>query len=124
MIDVIEETSFNVPTEAAKDSSAVFFLQNPMDLVLDFSRTNPNEPETVRLRIRVLAPNGDQLGGSNLDLDMQTALRSRGFVRIPGLPVQSAGTYKFDIQILDDHGNWSTVTEVALPVRILPAATT
>jgi hypothetical protein len=120
IIDIIEQISFKMPE--AVDPSAVVLLQNPMELVLDFSRSNANEPETTRVRVNVLGPNGNQLGRSELEMDMQNATRWRGFVKMAGLPVPSAGIFTFDVQVLGPNDKWTTVMELTLPVTILPAS--
>jgi len=121
IIDIVEEFTIKVPAEASKDASAVYLLQNPMDLVLDFSRSQANAPETLRVRVRAFAPNGNELGGSEIDIDLQSTSRSRGFVKMSGLPISSEGIFTFDVQALEPNDNWLTVTKVTMPVKIVPA---
>jgi hypothetical protein len=122
IIDIIEGITIKAPPEAIKDASAVFSVYTPMVLVADFSRSQANAPETVQLRVKALAPNGNEIGGSELVLDLQTVTRGRGFMTMTGLPVSSEGIYKFDVQVLGPQESWSTVTEVAFSVNIVPAA--
>jgi hypothetical protein len=121
IIDIVEETTFTVPAEAIKAASPIFLLQNPMVLVLDFSRSQANAPETARMRVKTLDPTGNEIGQSEIVLDMQTVTRSRGFVRLAGMPVSSEGIFKYDVQVLGPDESWLPVTEVLLPVKILPA---
>jgi hypothetical protein len=120
-IDVIEQITINVPPETAGDASPVFVMQNPAQLVVDISRSQLGTPETARVRVNVLCARGERIGGAELDLDMQTTTRCRGFITISGLPISSAGALNFEVQILDSVDNWLTVTQVLLPVNLVPS---
>lgn len=120
IIDVVEGVTIKAPAEAIKDTSTVYPLQIPLLLVLDVSRSQADVPETVQMRVRALAPNGTDFGGGELALELQGAVRGRGFMTVSNLPVSSEGTYIFDVKTLSSDGNWSTAAEVSFSVTISP----
>ena len=72
------------------------------------------------MRMKAFAPNGNEVGGGELEMNMQTTPRTRGFVKMAGLPISSEGIFTIDVQVREPNDNWLTVKKLNLPVKILP----
>jgi len=88
-------------------------------LVTVWRRENLSLPAHCMGRVRVLAPDGTQVGKTNeytIDLSKFSRLRQRVVYRT--LPVRGEGTYEFVVEYLDADQTWVEATRVPLDLAV------
>jgi hypothetical protein len=75
-------------------------------LVTLAARTDRETPETPRMRITLVFPDGSELQGPSVILDLKTAPRARQLAQIQGLMIKGIGDYAFVTDFEDAAGNW------------------
>ncbi len=120
LIDVLEQ--LNLKVEPVPDGK-VGLVPIPYEVVSFWRRTRSNEPTQGRARLRLLAPDGKEIGPAHevqLDLSAHPRLRSRA--RGLGIPVLVSGEYHFTVELQsEDGGTWDEVARIPLQVTIEPA---
>jgi hypothetical protein len=82
-------------------------------------RSDPNRPERVNSRCKILAPDGTNLIDTQLELVLDDPYQTiRGFMQLPLLPLRGPGTYQF-VMYLGSGKVWKKVTSVPLTVQYL-----
>ncbi|HXK11463.1 MAG TPA: hypothetical protein VMT70_17595 [Vicinamibacteria bacterium] len=84
-------------------------------LVTLWTRGDANEGETGATRMRLLAPNGEELLKSEGDVNLREHQSRRVRINIGGLPFVENGRYHFRVELRDGDG-WRVVGDV--PVQI------
>lgn len=114
LVEVIERLA-----GPATDDSEPGLIAIPMDLITLWTRSDLEKGERGRARMRLLAPDGSQLGGSvPYDVDLTAGHRLRNTTRLGALPFKGAGYHRFVIELEDADGKWQPVARVPLDVRL------
>ena len=92
------------------------------DLVTQWTRSDPEEPERVTGRISLRLPNGDMVGGSEFEINLSESLRHRNVISISSLPIHGPGDYRFVIDYRPaSGGDWEATYQLPLQI-IFPQA--
>ena len=128
LFNIMEE----VRVPASPPPSTVYPSDGPLEgllapglfqLVILFARSDEEIPEHKETRVRVIAPDGDEMTvGSDYDVNLRQFLRLRARINFPGLPLKAPkptpGTYEIIIQNKNDDGGWSELYRVPLRVVV------
>ena len=93
-------------------------------LVTLWARQRADQPVTGEMRVRLLAPNGDQLGTSTFEIDLNRAVRARTIASISGLRIGGEGVHEIEVAWrVDARADWHVATSLPLEiaVRVDPA---
>ena len=93
-------------------------------LVTLWARQRPDQPVTGQMRVRLLAPNGDQLGTFNSEIDLNRSTRNRVIGSMSGLRIAGEGVHEIEVAWrVDTHADWHVATSLPLEiaVRVDPA---
>jgi hypothetical protein len=119
--EVLEALQFTGP-DMTKKSGALPF---PVEIVTLWSRTEVARAERATGRVRLRFPDGSEVEGTQLDVNLTEHARLRTFVQMQAFPLKGAGIYDFHIDLRDDdRGRWETVARIPLVVTLTdgPAA--
>lgn len=125
LIDVLERIGISQPPERAttlleSDASSSQRLMIPLsfEVVTLWKRVSLQEPAHGKGRLVLVGPEGSELGVARefeVDLTSYTRLRSRA--RLSGIPLTTAGEYRFRTELLiDGEANWRRVEATPLQV--------
>lgn len=116
LFETLESVQFTISTALTFPANVPF----EASLVTLWARQDPNEPLEGEMRVRLLAPNGDQLGMfPNNIIDLRAAPRARFVGRINGLRVAGDGIHEWEIAYrLVNQEEWHTVASVPLEVSV------
>ncbi len=85
--------------------------------VVATSRSDPDEPESIAVRVTILAPDGSELGQSDFTSDLTAVVRNRAKLAIEGMPLKGVGTYQFRVEYQDvGTQEWTEVAELPLQI--------
>lgn len=116
LLDVLEQITAVVPIRSATEDAG---LLSPNELVSLWSRSVSDRPERGRGRIRLLAPDGSELGRHEFDIDLTQRERLRTQTRSAGLPIRGSGRYDFIVDLQEQaDADWREVCKVPLKVVI------
>lgn len=88
------------------------------ELATQWRRSDSDEPERATGRMNLRLPDGQQVQGSEFDIDLSESLRHRNVISIGSLPVHGPGEYWFEIDVrAADSDDWESVYQ--LPLQIL-----
>jgi len=119
LIDVIESvqvTERKVGDEIPANEVPTILMG--MSLVYLLERSRKDIPERPTCRVRITSPKNKQNYGPEIELDIESSVKSRYFAGIPSLPPGGPGTYKFDLQekIVDKNNRirWKVISTTIL----------
>lgn len=96
IINVLEELHVSRPPEPASRNARPA-AQMQCAVVSLWERTNPTEPESGKVRLRLVGPDGKkQLEALQL-IDLTAYRRTRLIVELPFIPVVGEGIYRIDV---------------------------
>ncbi len=99
-------------------------LALPAEFVTLWMRSDYSTPETAVGRLRLLAPDGADLGGVpfNINLD-EPHVRARSIIRMSGLPLRGSGIYNFIVEVhKPEQEEWEQVSVLPLEVVLSDAS--
>ena len=89
-----------------------------MELVSMWARSVSDQPARARAKVRLLAPDGVQIGDTiPYEVDLTSHARSRNISIMGGLPIRGSGNHLFLVEV-EDGDRWVTVAKVPLEVII------
>ena len=96
IIEVLEQLAFDLLPEGDPEANPVM---GGLTLVSLFSREDLNEPESFQYKLRIVGPNGTQMGETaQRELSLQEHRRVRSINRLDGIPLTAgAGVYEFEV---------------------------
>lgn len=116
LIDAIEEIVIETERPPPQEWRLV-----PIQAVLVsfFERSDPAIPEQARVKIEIVAPNGDIHSKPLVsEIGLDDNVRSRTFVNMEGLPVHGFGAHRFLVSMSQDVGSaWMRVAELPLEYK-------
>lgn len=114
LFNVIEQVTFGIPEEN-KDEDEIA-LPYSFQIVILWSRSDYEEPESGTGRVQLLDPEGESLRTLDVDIDLTEARRTRNFLHVFGFPLRTAGKYTIQVdKQVDDE--WVTVDNIFLEVH-------
>lgn len=102
LIDHLERIT--LPHAPPPENGARPLLPLKFCLVAIWDRSKPELAERGEMRVRLLGPNGDELGQATSPIDLVSGSSARNFVNLPGLPLAGAGRYAFEVCQRSDDG--------------------
>ena len=114
LFNVLEEMYLPEPPDEDKDGSTQLVPMS-LHLVASFGRSEFDQEEQGKARIAFLFPGERERAVlPEFDVLLDPAHRHRIKFEIGGLPIKGEGEYRFQIQSLDETGNWDSIFEVPL----------
>ena len=91
------------------------------DVVSLWTRTNPDIPSRGQMRLSLLSPSGEKIGGREGEINLVDTERYRIVTHFPGLPAEEAGRHIFKIELQQEAmSEWNQVASVPLTVNFSP----
>jgi len=125
LIDVIESvqvTERKVGDEIPANEVPTILMG--MSLVYLLERSRKDIPERPTCRVRITSPKNKQNYGPEIELDIESSVRSRYFAGISALPADGAGRYKFELQERtvdkNDRTRWKVISTTVLDATTSP----
>jgi hypothetical protein len=116
LVEAIEQVGLVPPPEATFPITVPF----EHDILTLWARSNPAEPETCRVRTRLLAPDGAELGKVEQTIDLSQHLRVRSRGTSAALTIAGEGWHEYEVSVESDDDDWSTVARVPLVIAFVP----
>ena len=92
----------------------------PFLLVILFARSDMEQPEAGQARVMLAFPDGETHARAfGLEIDLESASRTRAILEMSGLPVRGEGVYRFVIETVDEAGAWKQLAECPVQVEYL-----
>lgn len=119
------ETREDLPDSSAEQErpSDNALVRMPLELVSWWYRSDVNQPETAQARITVMAPDGEKIGESELELPLESTKSFRMISKMAGFPLRALadpGTVWFIVEQKHEE-SWTTVAKVPLEIEIRQA---
>ena len=84
-----------------------------------WARQDPTQPLRAQMQVRLLAPDGNELGEFHANIDLETAPRSRQLTALRGLRISGNGNHDFEVSWRHtDAERWQVVARVPLEVSV------
>ena len=84
-----------------------------------WARERPDQRVSGQMRIRLVAPDGKELGAFRAQVNLADVSRTRTISTISGLPFAGGGTYEFEVSWrLQEADNWTVVVSLPLDISI------
>ena len=91
-----------------------------LDIMTLWATDEPGDTEIAQSRLTIVAPNGEELGSNEAQVDLTKHVRLRNRAHLSGLPFAGSGQYVFRVDLL--RGNtWETVGNVYMDIVQVPA---
>ncbi len=119
LFEVIEQLNVLGPLP---DPATKVALPIPFEIVSLWSRAQPGEAEESRGRVRLLAPNGNEVFAQEFPINLMENPRMRTQMRSVGFPVLGTGRYTFTVEIQRAAETWESVARI--PVQLESIAQT
>ena len=117
MINVLEGIRFSVELSEADVDEVVIPIN--FHLVTHWWRDEFGSNDEYEVRVRLISPAGEDLGGTNLKLSFKDSQSSRHNVNIQGFPYKGDGVYRYVVfQVMD--GEQVEVQQIPIPVERIP----
>ena len=116
----IEQMEITVENEINEQNRAMLPIQ--LEIAILWYREFPERGEITNGRVKIIGPNGEDLGITNFEIDLTNHQRTRSRIRLNALPVIGGGRYFFITEIETDGGDFNEVGKVPLELIINIAA--
>lgn len=115
LFEVLESVQFMTSKPLTFPASVPF----EATLVTLWARQDPSQSVQGEMRVRLLAPNGDELGLVGSEIDLRSSHRSRVIASISGLPIAGDGIHDWEIawRAREDEA-WHVATSLPLEVSV------
>lgn len=124
LLDVVDVLKLHEePPPIPKDKGLIIIGPVQLQLVSQFSRSEPEAPEAAQMRFVLKLPNGKTFKQPVLLVDLNAGNRSRTILKIDQLPFSGPGEYLFLSYLRESESNpWKKVAEVPLEIQVLAKA--
>ena len=123
LFNIIEEAQIPQPPEppnSTAEGDPLSAVPLRCVLVTLFGRTEADRGEKRETRLVVTMPNGRVVETDlRFEVDLEVAHRNRTRVNVSTLPWAGQGEYRFQIQGMDESGEWQMMSEAPLQVTYL-----
>lgn len=117
LINVLEGIRFSVELSEADVDEVIIPLN--FHLVTHWWRDEFGSKDEYEVRVRLISPAGEDLGGPDLKLSFEDSQNSRYNVNIQGFPYKGDGVYRYVVfQVMD--GEQVEVQRIPIPVERIP----
>ena len=86
-----------------------------LDIMTLWETDEPGDTEIAQSRLTIVAPNGEELGSNEAQVDLTKHIRLRNRVHLSGLPFSGYGQYVFRVDLQRDD-TWETVGNVYIDI--------
>lgn len=120
LFNVVEELTFPAPPPAPPPSQqlpAGLTLALLFQLIVLWTRSNPEIPEQGRGRLRLLLPNNAEALSQEFEVDLTQHLSLRLRIPFAGMPIGGEGIYQFVVAGMTGTSGWTDMFE--LPLRVV-----
>ena len=118
LFNIYEEIHFPEPPVQEDDPDQVRLVPVRFAYMATFARSDIDRGETREARLAIVLPNGREAAADpHFAVDLESAPRSRIKIEVAMMPLSGEGEYRFQMQSLDDHGNWRHLFETPLQVH-------
>lgn len=115
LFNIYEELHLLEPPTEEDDPDRLLMLPVRFVYMASFTRSDVNHRETHEARLAIVLPDGrEATADPRFTVDLESAPRSRIKIKIDTIPLAGEGEYLFQLQSLDDHGNWRSLFETPL----------
>lgn len=83
-----------------------------------WARSDQLTPEKHKQRLRLLSPNGKDLGTFEMEVDLTEFPRARTFAEVHGLKLDGQGWYEWQLEAQQELGQWIEVARFPLEVAV------
>ena len=116
LFNVLDEINVPEPPDNEGASSTQLFPMS-LHLIVLFGRSEFDQKEQGLARVALLFPGERERAVlPEFDVRLDPAYRHRIKCEFGGFPIKGQGEYRFQIQTLDDIGNWDSIFEVPLMI--------
>ena len=120
LFNIVEEMHIPAPPESEEESNAPPLFAARLQLVALFSRSDFERSERKKARLVIRLPNGRSvITEPPLEVDLESAHRSRIRLNLPGIPTGGEGQCIFELQGQDEDAEWGPISEVPIHVSYL-----
>lgn len=117
LFNIYEELHFPEPPMQEGEPDQVQVVPVRFVYVATFARSDIDHGETHEARLAIVLPNGHEAAADpHFTVDLESAPRSRVKIEVAMMPLSGEGEYRFQMQSLDDQGNWLHLFETPLQV--------
>lgn len=116
LFEVVEELQLRVTPDA------VFPLVVPYQtlMVTFWAREDPEKGLWGRQRLRLIAPDGSELGEFTAKINLESASRSRNFARFEAMRLGGPGRHEWEVAWrADDADEWQIVAHVPVDLAVI-----
>ena len=118
VIDVITLAAPVAESQPQADIEDIEYFRG--SLVVQMARSNLHQPEKSKIRVRLVAPNGDEAIAPVQEVDLTESSRIRLVAQLVGLPLsQSMGEYTFKIDWQTEDHVWEESYSLPLWVELV-----
>ncbi len=115
--NVIEQIGVGVPGGLSADKVSVVPIS--LELVNLWSRSDYGQPVSGTVRVNFCSPTREVLFSQQIEINLQTHIRTRSRLRLFPLTLKQAGLYSFEVSFLDSD-NWKVVANLPLQIVSQP----
>jgi hypothetical protein len=94
----------------------------PAVFVTLVQRSDRTVPEELMTRVTLVMPDGGELGGQELPMDLKSAQTARNLAQVSAIPYKGDGLYKLRFQVRNNANAWETLGEYPLNIVAAVAA--
>ena len=117
LFNIYEELHLLEPPIEEADSENLRMFPIRFVYMASLTRSDINRAESHEARLAIVLPDGRQaVADPRFTVDLDSAPTSRIKIEIDAIPLAEEGEYSFQMQSLDDHGSWHSLSET--PLRI------
>ena len=86
-----------------------------LDIMTLWATDEPGDSEIAQSRLTIVAPDGEELGSNEAQVDLTKHVRLRNRVHLSGLPFSGCGQYVFRVDLLRGD-TWETVGNIYIDI--------
>ena len=117
LINVLDGISFSADLDAVDVDEVVIPLN--FHLVTSWWREESDDSDDIDVQVRLMSPEGEDLGGPDIKLPLKEFQFSRYNLNIQGFPYRGDGVYRYVVFRVKD-GEQVEVQRIPIPVECIP----
>jgi hypothetical protein len=115
LFEILESVQFMISTAVTYPANFLF----DANLVTLWARQDRSEPNEGEMRVRLLAPNGDQLAMVSNSFNFQSSLRARVIGKFNTIRVAGEGVHEWEISYRQSsQEDWRIVASIPLEISV------
>ena len=118
LIDTLDALDIDGDPPSVDSQNPVLIGPTSIHLVSFWYRSDNNKPETGKCRYILVAPDGEEFGQQEVEIDLENTPSKHLIIGIPALQYVGLGYYYFLVEKMDQGENrWSRTARLPLLVR-------